>query len=78
MFMHTPINPLPPIGRRVPRVRHVGAGIEAPARAGLGADLVAVAKERPDSLRPAVVTGMMLLCLRSVSVPARHPAFSSG
>ena len=59
--MDTPINPPPPIGRRVPRVRHVGASIEAPARAGLGADLVAVAEERPDGLRPAVVAWVMLL-----------------
>lgn len=61
MFVDATIDPSPPIDRRVTRVRHVSAGVEAPACASLGAYLVAIAKERPNGLRSAVVTWMVLL-----------------
>lgn len=61
MLVNTAIEPPPPVRRRVARIRHVGARVEAPRRALLAADLVAVAEQRPDGVRPVCVALVVLL-----------------
>jgi hypothetical protein len=74
VFVNTPINPPPPVGNAVLRIRHVCARVEAPFRAGLAPNLPAVAKQGPDVLGPVGVPGVMLLlrvsAVRSPSLPA--------
>lgn len=61
MLVNTPVDPAPPVRRRVSRIRHIRASVEAPCRARLAAYLVPAAEEGPDGLGPACVAGVVLL-----------------
>lgn len=51
MFMDAAINPSPSVNRRVLRIGHICASIEAPFRARLGAYFPTAAEKGPDGLR---------------------------
>jgi hypothetical protein len=61
VLIDTSINPVPPINGRVPRVRHVRSGVEAPPRALLGTNDPPAAKEGPDDVWAALVSRGVLL-----------------
>jgi hypothetical protein len=61
VLVNASINPAPPVDRRVSRIRHIRAGVEAPCRACLTSYLAPAAEERPDGLGAACVAGVVLL-----------------
>ena len=61
MLMHTPVDPAPPISRRILGVRHVRGLIEAPRGVLLAAYDPAATEEWPDSARSTRVPGGILL-----------------
>ena len=68
MLVDAAVDPVPAVGDGVAGIRHVCAGVEAPGRAGLGADHATAAEEGPDGLGTALVAwGVLLFFFVSVS-----------
>ena len=61
MLMNATIDPSPSVGHRVSRIRHICASIEAPCSASFRTNLSAIAKQRPDGIWTALVSGGVLL-----------------